>query len=77
LIGVSLVIKDGNNEVRFSSGVVNELRDMVGDITLKNLTEPLGWEYKNVKKDNGVTKMVIVKFNDLIDFLKSYFEKIE
>ena len=72
----SFVVRDGYNEVRFKQGFVDELKNVVGDITLKSLAELLGWEYKNVKESEivdekkKVLKAIVVRFNDLIQFLE-------
>jgi len=65
----SLAIKDGYNEVRFTTGLVDELKPRVGEITLKSLAELLGWEYKVIKMNGRTTKAVVVKLDDLVRFL--------
>ena len=72
------IVMDGYNEVRFKQGFADELKNVIGDISLKSLAELLGWEYKNAKEieyENGkkvvhVPKAIVVKFDDLIRFLE-------
>ena len=74
----SFVVRDGYNEVRFKQGFADELKNVVGDITLKSLAELLGWEYRNVKESEVVNekkrvkvlKAIVVRFDDLIRFLE-------
>ena len=65
-----LVLRDGYNEVRFTAGLIDELKPRVGDISLKSLAELLGWEYKVTKVNGRSVKTVVVKLRDLINFLE-------
>mgnify|MGYP001772573099 CR=1 FL=1 len=64
-----MVPKDGYNEVRFTIGLADELSDIIGDISLKQIASLLGWEYRVVKILGSSVRAIVVKEDDLLKFL--------
>ena len=62
-------LKDG--EVIITTGFVNEVRSVTGDIGgLKSIAELLNWEYrKSMKLEKRVIQAIVVKLQEFIDFL--------
>jgi hypothetical protein len=65
-----------DNEVLITTGIMQELEDVIGDIGgLKSLAELLGWEYIPKKKlGKSVVSVVSVGKRDLINFLSAIEE---
>jgi len=68
-----LILREGEEEdvVVITTGIVNEIKPVVGDIGgLKSIAELLGWEYKRgVKVGSRSIQGIIVKLEDFKDFL--------
>ena len=64
-----------DNEVVITTSVINELKDVVGDIGgLKSLAELLGWRYeprRSIREGKRVTSrsVAVVSLEEFIEFL--------
>ena len=59
-----------DNEVVITTGVLGELKDVIGDIGgLKSLAELLGWEYGVRKVGGKPVRCIVAKLEDFINFL--------
>jgi len=61
---------DGILEVVFTSKVIDELRQIIGDISLMNFAKIIGAEYKSKKINGRVYKAVVIPLDDFVSFLK-------
>ena len=65
-------------EVYITNGILGELKDTIGDTTLKSLAELLGWEYKSrhsIRQEYRVTSQSVIKvpLKSFLEFLKLQF----
>jgi len=62
--------EDGEDTVVITTGIVNEVKPIIGDIGgLKSIAELLGWEYKRVKIGKSVLWGIVISRNELLEFL--------
>jgi hypothetical protein len=66
------------SEVYITKGILEELKDTIGDTTLKSLAELLGWEYKSrhsIRQGDSVTSKSVIRVSleSFLEFLKLQF----
>jgi len=58
-----------SNSILITAGILNEVRDFLGDITMRSLAELLGGEYTTKKIGGKARKVIIIKFEKFAEFL--------
>jgi len=66
------LVKSSDGEyVYIRTGILEELKEKIGDKSLRSISEILGWEYKQTKIGKEGRKAIVVPLDELIEFLNS------